>query len=99
SFEGGVMRRRGLLLTIALASVGAMTLAAQQGQPADPKRTPGVQGPADPNRAAFLAASCKNAPAPAAARGGGGAPGAPAAGFGGPGAPGGGSARGGGAAA
>jgi sugar lactone lactonase YvrE len=55
-----------------------MTLAAQQGQPADPKRTPGVQGPADPNRAAFLAASCKNAPAPTAARGGGGAPAAPA---------------------
>jgi hypothetical protein len=38
------MRRRGLLLTVALASVGAMTLAAQQGQPADPKRTPGSRG-------------------------------------------------------
>jgi hypothetical protein len=59
------MRRRGLLLTVALASVGAMTLAAQQGQPADPKRTPGVQGPADPNRAAFVAANCKNVERPA----------------------------------
>src|ERR1700752_1676357 len=94
-----VMRRRGLLLTVALASVGAMTLGAQQGQPADPKRTPGVQGPADPNRAAFLAANCKNAPAPAAARGGGGAPGAPAAGGGAPGAAGGGRAGGGAPAA
>jgi len=93
------MRGRGLLLTLALASVGAMTLAAQQGQPADPKRTPGVQGPADPNRAAFLAANCKNPPAPAAARGGGGAPGAPAAGFGAPGAAGGGRAGGGAPAA
>ena len=65
------MRAKGLLLAVALASVGAITAIGQgTGQPADPKRTPGVQGPADPNRTAFLAANCKNPPAPAAARGG-----------------------------
>src|SRR5947208_1030206 len=71
------MKAKGLLVAVALASVGAMTAIGQgTGQPADPKRTPGVQGPADPNRAAFLAANCKNPPAPAAARGGA-APAAP----------------------
>ena len=85
------MRAKGLLLAVGLASVGAITAIGQgTGQPADPGRTPGVQGPADPNRAAFLAANCKNPPAPAAARGGG-APGAP-------GAPGGAGGRAGGAA-
>ena len=72
------MRAKGLLLAVALACVGAITALGQgTGQPLlDPKRTPGVQGPADPNRATFLAASCKNPPAPAAAREGGG-PGGP----------------------
>jgi sugar lactone lactonase YvrE len=73
------MNTRGLWLAVALASVGAVTAIGQgTGQPADATRTPGVQGPADPNRAAFLAANCKNPPAPAAARGGA----APAAGGG-----------------
>src|SRR5437763_12521996 len=77
------MRVKALVLAVALASVGAATAIGQgAGQPADPKRTPGVQGPADPNRAAFLAANCKNPPAPAAARGGA-APGAAGAGAGG----------------
>jgi len=79
------MRTKALWLAVALASAGAITAIGQgTGQPADPTRTPGVQGPADPNRAAFLAAHCKNPPAPAAARGGGGpgAPGAPGAGGG-----------------
>jgi gluconolactonase len=69
--------------------VAATTLVAQQ-QPHDPTRTPGVQAPADPNRAAFVMSQCKNpqaaTPAQPAGRGGG----APAAGGG---------ARGGGAAA
>jgi gluconolactonase len=71
------MKAKELSLAVAVACVGAVTALGQgTGQPLDPKRTPGVQGPADPNRAAFLAASCKNPPAPAAARGGGG-PGGP----------------------
>lgn len=76
------MRPNGTLLTIALFSVGALTVWGQ-GQPPDPKRTPGVQAGQDPNRAAFVAANCKNPPPPPAARGGGGpvapgaAPGAP----------------------
>ena len=60
-----------LLVGIALASAGVITALAQ-GQPADPKRTPGVQAGQDPNRAAFIAANCKTPPAPPAARGGGG---------------------------
>lgn len=73
------MTRTGMLLTIAL-STGAMTTLAQQGQPADPERTPGVQAGQDPNRAAFIAAHCKNPPPPPAARGGG--PGGPGGGRG-----------------
>ena len=65
------MRTRRFLLALALASVAAMTAFAQQ-QPRDPVRTPGVQSGADPNRAAFIAANCKNPPAPPAAAGGGG---------------------------
>jgi hypothetical protein len=57
-------------LAAVLAAAGAIAVSAQQ-QPADPGRTPGVQQGQDPNRAAFLAASCKNPPAPAPARGGG----------------------------
>ena len=78
------MRAKGLLPAVALVFVGTITALGQgTGQPLDPKRTPGVQGPADPNRAAFLAASCKNPPAPAGARGGG-APGGGRAGGGAP---------------
>jgi len=62
-----------MLAAVALAAVGAMTAFAQQ-QPRDPTRTPGVQAPADPNRAAFVMANCKNAAPAPAARGGGGAP-------------------------
>jgi gluconolactonase len=66
------------LLSLVL-SAASVTAVLGQGQPADPKRTPGVQGPADPNHAAFVAANCKNPPAQPAGRGGGGrAGGAPA---------------------
>jgi hypothetical protein len=58
------------IASVALASAGVFAVLAQ-GQPADPKRTPGVQGGQDPNRAAFVAANCKNPAPPAAARGGG----------------------------
>ncbi|MGB7218944.1 MAG: hypothetical protein WBD07_09050, partial [Vicinamibacterales bacterium] len=69
------MRAKGILLTAALsAAVGAITALAQQ-QPVDPQRTPGVQAGADPKRAEFLMANCKNPAPPPAARGGGGAPG------------------------
>jgi gluconolactonase len=60
-----------MLLALALGAA-SVTAVFGQGQPADPKRTPGVQGPADPNHAAFIAASCKNPPAQAAGRGAGG---------------------------
>ena len=67
------MRTKSVWLAVALAAVGVVTASAQQ-QPRDPTRTPGVQAPADPNRAAFVMANCKNpAPAPPA-RGGGAAP-------------------------
>ncbi len=66
------MKSKGLLLTVALCTVGAIALLAQsQGQPPEAGRTAGVQGQTDPNRAAFLMANCKNPP-PMAARGGGG---------------------------
>ena len=70
------MRAKGLLVAVALASAGTITVFGQ-GQPADPTRTPGVQAGADPNRAAFIAANCKAPAAPPAARQGGpgGAPG------------------------
>jgi gluconolactonase len=59
---------------------------AQQGQPRDAERTPGVQAGQDPNRAAFIAANCKNPTPPPPARGGG--PGGPGGGrAGGPPAP------------
>lgn len=49
----------------AMAFAGAVIMFGQQ-QPADPQRTPGVQAGADPNRAAFIMANCRNpAPAPA----------------------------------
>ncbi len=77
------MRVKGTLLAIALAFVGAVSALGQgTGQPADPKRTPGIQAGNDPNRAAFIAASCKVPPAAPAPRAGGpgGAPGAARAG-------------------
>src|SRR5262245_35684513 len=81
------MTTRRVLLALVLAAAGELTGFAQQ-QPADPTRTPGVQAPNDPNRAAFVMANCKNAPPPPApARGGGG-------GGGGQGARGGGGGRG-----
>ena len=71
------MKKTGILLTLALGTVGAITVLGQ-GQPPDPKRTPGVQAGQDPGRQAFVMANCKNPPPPPAARGGGaGAPGAP----------------------
>jgi gluconolactonase len=75
------MRTTGLLAAVALATVGAISVLAQQAQPADPQRTPGVQAGQDPNRAAFIMANCKTPPPAPAGRGGGGAPGggAPAA--------------------
>jgi gluconolactonase len=81
------MRTTNIVLAGALAAVGGITAFAQQ-QPRDPARTPGVQAPADPNRAAFVMANCKDparAGGPAAA-GRGGRGGAPAAGRGGGGA-------------
>src|SRR6188768_1045742 len=73
------MKTRRMLLALALSTVSAITALGQgQGQPADPERTPGVQGPADPNRAAFLMKNCKN-PTVQVGRGGGAAPAAPGA--------------------
>jgi sugar lactone lactonase YvrE len=60
-----------MLLAVAMATAGVMTVFAQQ-QPADAMRTPGVQAGNDPNRAAFLMANCKTQPAPPAAAAGGG---------------------------
>ena len=71
------MKTRAILLTAALVSASAMTVLGQ-GQPADPKRTPGVQAGQDPNRAAFIAANCK-VPPPAPAARAGGPPAAPGA--------------------
>jgi gluconolactonase len=66
------MRVARLLPVIIVSSVlSTVTLFGQQGQPADPKRTPGVQGPADPNHDAFVKANCKVPPAQPAGRGGG----------------------------
>jgi gluconolactonase len=70
------MNAKALLTAVALASAGAITALAQQ-QPADPQRTPGVQAGADPKRAEFIMANCRNPAPPPAARGGGGAPAAP----------------------
>ena len=67
------MRTSRLLSAVIFSSVSMMIFG--QGQPADPKRTPGVQGPADPNHAAFVAANCKVPPAQPAGRGPGGGPG------------------------
>jgi gluconolactonase len=47
-----------------LGTAAAVVAAFAQGQPPDPKRTPGVQAGQDPNRTAFVAANCRN---PAAA--------------------------------
>jgi sugar lactone lactonase YvrE len=85
------MRAKGSFLTIAVGMAGAIALLGQgQGQPADPRRTPGVQAGQDPNRTPFVMASCRNLPT--AADGGrvGGARGGP----GGLGGPGGGAGRG-----
>ena len=60
--------QRILTATVTVALVGVTVLG--QGQPRDPKRTPGVQAGQDPNRAAFIAAHCKN-PAPPATAGAG----------------------------
>src|SRR5687768_396019 len=77
------MRTNAMLLAVAMVSVGVITVLGQQ-QPRDPARTPGVQAGGDPNRAAFVMANCKSAPAEPAARGGGAAaPAANAAGGGG----------------
>lgn len=71
------MRTTALLLAATLALAGA-TVSGQQ-QPRDAMRTPGVQAGADPNRAAFVMANCRNPSAaqPPQGRGGGG-PAAPA---------------------
>jgi gluconolactonase len=65
------MKTKRLLLSLSLVSAGVIAALAQ-GQPPDATRTPGVQGGQDPNRAAFVAARCKNPPPAPAARGGGG---------------------------
>jgi len=72
------MKRNSMLFAVVMASAGAIALSAQQ-QPLDPGRTPGVQAGADPMRAAFVMANCKNPEAAlaAGARGGPGGPGAP----------------------
>jgi hypothetical protein len=65
------MHTKSIVLAVAFAAAGAITVGAQQ-QPADPGRTPGVQAGADPKRAEFLMANCKMPAAAAAGRGGGG---------------------------
>ncbi len=65
------MRTKAVLVTIAMAFVGAITVFGQQ-QARDPDRTPGVQARADPNWAAFVMANCRTPPAPRAAAGRGG---------------------------
>ena len=66
------MKAKGMMLVAALATAGAFTAWAQgQGQPADSRRTPGVQSGQDPKREAFVAANCKVPPPAPAARGGG----------------------------
>jgi gluconolactonase len=65
------------LVLLALPAIAAVVVA--QGQPADAKRTPGVQAGQDPNRAAFIAANCKNPVTPSPGRAGGPAPATPAA--------------------
>src|ERR1017187_6644571 len=67
SFKGACMRVK-LVLLVLLGAIAAFGQG--KGQPADPTRTPGVQGPADPNHAAFVAANCK-VPPPAAGGGAG----------------------------
>ena len=67
------MRPAAVVFAIALGL--SATMLAQQGQPRDSERTPGVQAGQDPNRAAFIAANCKNPAPPPPARGGG--PGGP----------------------
>jgi gluconolactonase len=67
------MRTTGLLVAVAMASFGAITVLGQgKGQPADSARTPGVQAGQDSKRAAFVAANCKVQAPPAAAFGRGG---------------------------
>jgi len=76
------MRATGLLTGFAFTLMGVATATGQGiGQPEDSTRTANVASPADPNQPAFLAAHCKNPPAPAARAGA--APAAPAAGGGG----------------
>jgi gluconolactonase len=67
------MRTKQSLFAVALSCVSITAVFGQgTGQPADPKRTPGVQGPADPNHAAFIAANCKAPAVQAGGRAGGG---------------------------
>ncbi len=49
-------------VTLALFYAGT-AVAQNLGQPADPRRTPGIWGSVDPKRAEFLTASCKHPPA------------------------------------
>ena len=65
------MSTKSMCLALALAAVGAMTGLAQEGQPADPQRTPGVQAGNDPKYREFVMANCKTPPPPPAPRGGG----------------------------
>lgn len=62
---------RAILLTAGLTLAGVITAWAQQGQPADPRRTPGLMAQQDPNRQAFVQANCMNPPPTPAPRGGG----------------------------
>ena len=61
------MRATRTLLACGTALFGAVTVSGQQ-QPWDPQRTPGMFAGADPNRAEFVKAHCKNPTAPAPAR-------------------------------
>ena len=49
-------------MTLALFYAGT-AIAQSLGQPADPRRTPGIWGSVDPKRAQFLASNCKHPPA------------------------------------
>jgi gluconolactonase len=62
---------KAILLTTGLTVAGVITGWAQQGQPPDPQRTPGLMAQQDPNRQAFVMANCKNPPPAPAPRGGG----------------------------
>lgn len=61
-----------LIAMAMLALVCTAARAQESGQPADPQRTAGIWGSADPNRGVFLRANCRHPP-PAGAPFGGGA--------------------------